>query len=81
MKSLPLLLLFLLTGCANRATSPVSRLVIPRSCVTDMRFTSKTVCHPLASGSFSCNGLVVQAACVKTQKQEVNVSEVLAPKN
>ena len=63
-------ILFLLTACANRATSPVSHLVIPRSCITDLRFTKQAVCHPLAGGSFSCNGLVVQAACVKTEKQQ-----------
>lgn len=72
MKSLPgiVLVLIMLTGCANRATSSASHLVIPRSCITDLQFTNKAVCHPLATGSFSCNGLVVRAACVKSEKQQ-----------
>ena len=64
-----LLIQLLLTGCANRATSAASHLVIPRNCITDLRFTKKSVCYPLTGNSFSCNGLVVQAACVKTETQ------------
>jgi PBP1b-binding outer membrane lipoprotein LpoB len=61
-------LIFLFAGCANRATSPASHFVIPNSCITDLRFTKTAVCHPLTNGSFSCDGLVVHAACLKAQR-------------
>jgi len=66
-KSLASLLAFVLmfAACAKRPTSPAFHLVLPHSCVTDMQFNQKTVCHALQNGRFSCDGIVVQAACVK----------------
>src|SRR5215831_14515367 len=64
-----LLIVFLFTGCASRVTAPTSHLVLPRSCVTDMQFTKESVCRQLSNGSFTCNGLLVQAACVKSRQQ------------
>lgn len=70
MRFLPsvVVLLLTLTGCVNRATSPASHLVIPRSCITDLRFSKKAVCRPLPNGLFSCDGIVLQAACVKAKQ-------------
>jgi hypothetical protein len=67
-----LLLVFLFTGCANhRVPSPASHLVLPRNCVTDMQFTKESVCRQLSNGSFTCNGLLVQAACVKSKQPQI----------
>jgi len=57
--------LLLLTGCASRYTSRAAYFVLPRNCVTEMRFAKKSVCHPRVDGWFDCDGLVVQAACLK----------------
>ena len=62
-----LVLVLMLSACANRSTSPASHLVLPRSCVTEMQFNQKTVCRSLENGSYSCDGIVLQAACVKNQ--------------
>jgi len=32
-----------------------------------MQFNQKTVCHSLENGWYSCDGIVVQTACVKSQ--------------
>jgi hypothetical protein len=67
-EGISLALLLMLPACANRSTSPASHLVIPRSCITDMRFSQKAVCRSLQNGWFSCDGIVVQTACVKTKR-------------
>jgi hypothetical protein len=59
------LLLLALNGCVKRALAPAAHMVLPRSCITDLRFTQNAVCHPRGDGSFSCNGVVVKAACMK----------------
>jgi len=33
-----------------------------------LRFTKTAVCHPWTNGSFSCDGLVVQAGCLKARR-------------
>lgn len=59
-------LLLALNGCIKRRLGPaVAHLVLPRTCVTDMRFTQNAVCHPRPDGSFSCNGVILRAACTK----------------
>src|SRR5215472_16639846 len=65
-----LLLVFLFTGCANRVTAPASHLVLPRNCVTDMQFTKESVCRQLSNGSLTCNGLLVEAACLKSKQPQ-----------
>jgi hypothetical protein len=68
MKQLLSIVVVLLTlnGCVKRALAPAAHLVLPRQCITDMRFAQDAVCHARSDGSFSCNGVVVQASCTKS---------------
>jgi hypothetical protein len=68
------LLLILLTGCVNRPVRAAlpsvkpPRKVIPQRCITHMSFSKQARCYAGADGSFRCDGIVLQAACVKVVK-------------
>jgi hypothetical protein len=67
-------LLAVLTGCTNRPVKAAlpgvkpPRNVIPQRCITNMHFTKQARCYAAADGSFQCDGIVLQAACVKVIK-------------
>ncbi len=69
--SILIVTLSLLTSCASRYTSRAAHFVLPRNCVTEMRFAKKSVCRPRVDGWFDCDGLVVQAACVKKAEDAI----------
>ena len=58
--------LLTLNGCVKTNLAPATHLVLPRQCITDMRFAQDAVCHARSDGSFSCSGVVVQASCTKS---------------
>jgi hypothetical protein len=58
--------LLALNGCVKPNLAPASHLVLPRQCITGVRFAQNAVCHARSDGTFSCDGVVVQASCTKT---------------
>jgi|GEM_PF-3148762 len=62
---LSIVLMLTLTGCAKRVLAPAVHLVVPRTCITDLRFTQSSVCRPRQDGNYACDGVVLRAACTK----------------